>query len=41
MCTCIPAVDEEILAAVESSGCDHPGDVRVGSPIVQAVQTTV
>lgn len=42
---CILAVDEEILvvvlvvAAAESSGCAHLEDVRVGSLIVQAVQT--
>ena len=45
--TCILAVDEEILvvvlvvAAAESSGCAHLEDVRVGSLIVQAVQTTI
>ena len=45
--TCILAVDAEILvvvlvvAAAESSGCAHLGDVRVGSLIVQAVQTVI
>ena len=45
--TCILAVDAEILvvvlvvAAAESSGCAHLGDVRVGSLIVQAVQTAI
>ena len=45
--TCILAVDAEILAAVlvvaaaESSGCAHLGDVREGSLIVQAVQTAI
>ena len=45
--TYILVVDAEIrlvvalVAAAESSGCAHLGDVRVGSRIVQAVQTAI